>query len=100
MKYIQIINVRRMSFLSMLALVFIILKLTGLSATVAAWSWWWVLSPLWLPFALFLGVILAGAFILFLGAWCIDAYRAGTGYKEKQKAKRQAMVDRVMKKRD
>ena len=31
--------------LSLLALIFIILKLTGS----IGWSWWWVLSPLWIP---------------------------------------------------
>ncbi len=30
-------------FFGLLAIVFITLKLTG----VIAWSWWWVLSPLW-----------------------------------------------------
>lgn len=32
------------SFASLLTIVFIILKLCG----VIAWSWWWVLSPLWI----------------------------------------------------
>ena len=44
----------------MLALLFIGLKLTGH----IAWSWWWVLSPLWIPFALvavFLVCFLAAA---------------------------------------
>jgi hypothetical protein len=41
----------------LLFLVFLILKLTG----TIAWSWVWVLAPLWLPLAVFLlilGVIL------------------------------------------
>ena len=33
--------------------VFLTLKLSG----VIDWSWWWVISPLWLPFALVLAVI-------------------------------------------
>lgn len=33
-----------------LALLFIALKLTG----VIAWSWWWVLAPIWIPFAIVL----------------------------------------------
>ena len=37
-----------LSFLGMLAIVFIILKLTG----TITWSWLWVLSPLWVGFAL------------------------------------------------
>lgn len=35
-------------FAGVLTIVFIVLKLTGN----IAWSWWWVLSPLWIPFAL------------------------------------------------
>jgi len=31
-----------------LTLVFIVLKLTGN----IGWSWWWVLSPIWIPLAL------------------------------------------------
>lgn len=34
-------------FLGLLTLLFIGLKLTGQ----IAWSWWWVLSPFWVPFA-------------------------------------------------
>lgn len=37
-------------FTGALTLVFIVLKLTH----VVNWSWWWVLSPLWLGFVLFL----------------------------------------------
>jgi len=37
-------------FPGLLTLLFIILKLTG----VIAWSWWWVLSPLWIGFLLWL----------------------------------------------
>lgn len=42
-------------FLGALTLLFIALKLLGLSA-VATWSWWWVLSPLWIPIALLIAV--------------------------------------------
>ena len=37
---------------SLLLLTFIILKLVG----VIDWSWWWVLSPIWIPVALLLAV--------------------------------------------
>lgn len=37
-------------FTGLLAVAFIVLKLTG----AISWSWWWVLSPLWLPVALLL----------------------------------------------
>lgn len=36
--------------LPLLTVLFVGLKLTGH----IAWSWWWVLSPLWLPIVVFL----------------------------------------------
>ena len=47
-------------FLGLLAIVFITLKLTGY----IAWSWWWVLSPLWAPFVVVL--VIAAITFLFL----------------------------------
>ena len=47
-------------FCGLLAIVFITLKLAGIGA-VATWSWWWVLSPLWIPFALVLIVAIVAA---------------------------------------
>jgi len=41
------------SFCGLLTIVFIILKLTD----VIGWSWWWVLSPLWIPFAIVIALI-------------------------------------------
>ena len=38
-----------MNFFSVLTMLFIALKLTGY----IAWSWWWVLSPLWIPFVIY-----------------------------------------------
>lgn len=35
-------------FAGLLTVLFVALKLTH----VIAWSWWWVLAPLWIPFAL------------------------------------------------
>ena len=46
-------------FLGLLTIVFIVLKLTG----VIAWSWIWVLSPLWIPFALVVSIFIV--FFLF-----------------------------------
>jgi hypothetical protein len=34
-------------FLGLLTIVFIVLKLCN----VISWSWWWVLSPFWIPIA-------------------------------------------------
>ena len=45
-----------LGFGTVLFLIFLVLKLTGN----IAWSWWWVTSPLWIPFVLiilFLGVL-------------------------------------------
>ena len=46
-------------FTGLLAILFIALKLTG----VIAWSWWWVLSPLWIGAGIALlvvaGIVLA-----------------------------------------
>lgn len=40
-------------FVGALTILFIALKLTG----VIAWSWWWVLSPLWIGFGLWLLIV-------------------------------------------
>ena len=49
-----LVNNGGISFTSLLALIFITLKLTGY----ITWSWWWVLAPLWIPIALVLGIVL------------------------------------------
>jgi hypothetical protein len=36
--------------LGILGLIFVTLKLAGIGS-VATWSWWWVLSPFWIPLA-------------------------------------------------
>lgn len=37
------------------------------------WSWWWVFSSLWIPFA-FIGIILLLMGVLWLGVSIIDKY--------------------------
>ena len=49
-------------FVWILTIVFIVLKLTD----VIDWSWWWVLSPLWIPFAAMLAVLLVCIFFIAL----------------------------------
>ena len=44
----------------MIFMVFLVLKLGGIGQ-VANWSWWWVCSPLWIPF-----VIIGLVFVLAL----------------------------------
>ncbi len=58
----------------LLGVLFIALKLLGLTA-VASWSWWWVLAPFWIPASLagvflviVLGVMALGFFATIFGA--------------------------------
>ena len=46
-------NCFSVGFCGLLTIAFIVLKLTG----VIAWSWLWVLSPLWIPAAFILAVV-------------------------------------------
>jgi len=41
-------------FVGLLTIAFIVLKLTGY----IAWSWWWVLSPIWISALTVVGVLL------------------------------------------
>lgn len=52
----------QVTFWGLLALLFIGLKLGG----VIAWSWWWVLAPLWIP-ALIALILFAWAGFLLRG---------------------------------
>ena len=54
-------NTDGVSFLGLLTLLFIGLKLTGY----ITWSWIWVLSPLWVPISI--ALILFSAIILVVG---------------------------------
>lgn len=51
-------------FAGLLTVLFVGLKLTGF----IAWSWWWVLSPLWISFGLVLGILAVVAAIAFLAS--------------------------------
>lgn len=61
------------SFLDLLALLFIGLKLTGY----ITWSWVWVLSPLWLPLAVFLAVITCFFTVTLLFMWLSILFSGG-----------------------
>ena len=50
-------------FLGALGIAFIVLKLTG----VIGWSWWWVLAPLWIPWAVVGVVVLIAATVILIG---------------------------------
>ena len=53
--------------LPLLLVLFVGLKLGG----IIAWSWWWVLAPLWGPFAIVAGVFV----VVFLGAFLLHSAR-------------------------
>ena len=53
-------------FTGLLTILFIGLKLTG----AISWSWFWVLSPLWIPFALVLLMLLC------VGIFLVKSYLA------------------------
>lgn len=52
------VTVKTISFSSLLLLAFIVLKLCN----VITWSWWWVLSPIWIPIAI--SVVITGLILL------------------------------------
>ena len=41
--------------LTVVGIIFVVLKLLAVPP-VAAWSWWWVLAPFWIPWAIMLAV--------------------------------------------
>lgn len=55
-------KVETSSTVSLLTLVFIVLKL----CKVITWSWWWVLAPTWIPLTLAVVFI---TFCLFMALW-------------------------------
>lgn len=48
------------SLVGLLTILFIALKLTG----VIGWSWWWVLSPLWITTGLVVVILLVGLVVV------------------------------------
>ena len=53
-----------LTFLQVLFLIFLVLKLTG-KTVVASWSWWWVTAPIWGGFAI--GVVVWIIIMIILG---------------------------------
>ncbi len=62
------------SFILLLFLFFVVLKVTGL----VDWSWWWVASPLWLPAVFVLGTL---AVMAVMG---VSVYRIVVGAPKRQ----------------
>jgi len=49
---------------SILFIVFLVLKLTG----TIDWSWWWVISPLWIPLTIAAAILgITGIIVILLG---------------------------------
>lgn len=65
---------RGVTFLELLLLLFIALKLLGK----ITWSWWWVLSPMWIPVLLAL-IILVVALVWMGVAYLIQEGEKGGG---------------------
>ena len=61
-------NTSGVSFLELITLLFIGLKLTGY----ITWSWIWVLAPLWIPISIALLVLSAVILLVALGKMNID----------------------------
>ena len=53
-----------LSFLDLLAITFIVLKLLGK----ITWSWWWVLAPVWAPLAIIIVVVVLALIIAALAS--------------------------------
>ena len=60
-------NGSSVSILGLLGVVFVTLKLLGITA-VAGWSWWLVTLPFWIGLAIVLGVIAVGAMAVGIAA--------------------------------
>lgn len=83
---VQTNNVRSggVSFLGLLALLFIGLKLGG----VITWPWWLVLLPLYGPAAIFLGIVALGLGFIALGALAAVLVAKGERIARNRKAAR------------
>jgi uncharacterized protein (DUF983 family) len=76
MKETKTVNYTGNTFVGMLTILFIGLKLTGY----ITWSWWWVLSPIWISLLLFVTIFL----VTFL-AFAFIADRKGVSMKKFRK---------------
>lgn len=54
--------------LTIVLVVLIVLKLAKVG-DVAEWSWWWVLSPMWVPLVLLIGFHGTAAVVRSIGVW-------------------------------
>lgn len=70
------------SFCGMLTILFIGLKL----GKVIDWSWWWVVSPMWIPLAIMLSgcVVFLIVFLLIVPLWNWNAERLNKQARNRQ----------------
>ncbi len=54
-------NSNGIGFVGLLTIAFVVLKLCG----IISWSWWWVLSPLWISATVVFTVIIIAALFIF-----------------------------------
>lgn len=63
-----------LTFMQVLFLVFLVLKLTETSV-IATWSWWWITAPLWGGVALFFAIwVLIMVIMLIVGLFSAIGY--------------------------
>jgi len=79
-------------FVGLLTILFIALKLTN----VITWSWWWILSPLWISFGLSVGFII----IFFGGVFLLEHINDSNWSIERRRKKNKKLQDKEKKKRD
>lgn len=58
-------------FIGLLTILFVGLKLGG----VISWSWWWVLSPLWISFGLVIGLVIGVLILPLIGYVCYEYFK-------------------------
>jgi hypothetical protein len=69
----------QVSFMGLLAILFIGLKLTGF----ITWSWWLVTLPLWGGVALIFSLLIIGPVLTIVGAFILDVLNGLTKSKNK-----------------
>ena len=69
----------KVSFMGLLAILFIGLKLTGY----IMWSWWLVTLPLWGGVALIFSLLIIGPVLTIVGAFILDVLNGLTKVKNK-----------------
>lgn len=70
-----IVNRQGIGFCSILFIILFLLKVGVVETVVVGWSWIWIFSPLWIPMAFFISILLIigiGILIVLLGGFLIS----------------------------